>query len=529
MARGALREAEIKAATATQRAEEIARLRRDVNERRSVRDRLSEALTTSRLGREEARALADQTARAESDMEVRWRHAHAVAQEARREDAAAAAAVGCVPGGPCPVCARELPAGFVPPAPSTGASGAEATEQILHNELDACRRAAARAEATFETRASEEASVAGQLGDAVTAVADAERQRAAKDEAGEEDVIAAADATRARLEEAQRAERAGSDSLAQARADVSATEGAIEPLAATAQRAVSTLTRATSDRDEAAETSDRCRGDFVGAGGDVALMRAQTDLRTTIETLANSKSPLDAAERSVDDAETRLNSAGRRAAALGAAETGAIAHRQLAMEAAGTAVTAIPAAARQGESDDPPAVAETAERWVAERRALIAEAAQRQTDAEAAFDQAQSAAAILRRRRATELEPPSAEARSAGTRLAGIAEVSSPAADLGPAGLAAWATVAAAETRERAEEQRREADAADAEADRARRRPEPHARRPESSAVASTDGGRRFRARSVQRMRLGTRPPGGPRGPVPSMQSLRSPRIDPAC
>jgi DNA repair protein SbcC/Rad50 len=366
------------------------------------------------------------------------------------------------------VCARELPGDFIPPAPSTGANDAEAAEQSLHNELDGCRRATARAEATFESRASEEASVAVQLGNAVTAVADAECQLASEEDASGEDVFAAADATRARLEQAQRAERADSDSLVQARADVSATEGAIEALSATTQRAASALARATSDRDEAAETSDRCRDAFVEAGGNDALSTAQTDLTTTAETLANGKSPLDAAERSVDDAETRLNSTGRRAAALGAAQASAISHSRAAMEAVRAAVTTIPAAARQGANDDPLAVAETAERWVADRRVFIAEAAQRQKDAEAAFELAQSSAKILRTRQTAELERPLGEARSAGTRLAAIAEVSSPAADLGPAGLAAWATAAAAETRQRAEDCNREADAADAEANRAR-------------------------------------------------------------
>jgi exonuclease SbcC len=366
------------------------------------------------------------------------------------------------------VCARELPESFVPPAPSTRASDAEAAEQTLHDELVACRRATARAEANLDARAREETSGAVQLSDAETALADAERQLASEDEASLEDVIAAADVARARLEDAHRAERAASDSLAQARADVGAIERTIEPLTATTQRAAAALKAATTDRDEAAENCERSRGAFVEAGGDAALVTAQTDLTTTSQTLVNSKGPLDASERSLDDAEARLSLTEQLAAALGAAANSAASHNRRAAEAVGNAVITIPVEARRGASDDPVTTAETAERWIAERRGLIAEAEQRQIEAETAFDQAERAAVALRARRLAELERPLADARSAGTRLATTAEVLSPAADLGPAGLAAWATAAAAETRQRAEDRRREAEAADAEADKAR-------------------------------------------------------------
>ncbi|MGH7392050.1 MAG: AAA family ATPase [Candidatus Rokuibacteriota bacterium] len=468
VAREVLTDAKTKAVAATQRAEHIGRLRRDVDERRSLRDRLREALTVNRLGLEEARTLADQAVRAESEVEVRWRHAHAVGQEARREDAAAAAAIGCGAGDPCPVCARELPESFVPPAPSTRASDAGAAEQTLHDELVACRRATVRAEANLEARAREENSGAVQLSDAETALADAERQLASEDEASLEDVIAAADVARARLEDAHRAERAVSDSLAQARADVGAIERTIEPFTATAQRAAAALKAATTDWDEAAENCERSRGAFVEAGGDAALVTAQTDLTAATQTLANSKGPLDASEHALDDAEARLSSTEQRAAALGAAANSAASHNRRAADAVGNAVTTIPVEARGGASDDPVAIAQTAERWIAERRGLIAEAEQRQIEAETAFDQAERAALALRARRLAELDRPLADARSAGTRVATTAEALSPAADLGPAGLAAWATAAAAETRQRAEDRRREAEAADAEADKAR-------------------------------------------------------------
>jgi hypothetical protein len=52
----------------------------------------------------------------------------------------------------------------------------------------------------LDARVREETSVAMQLSDAETALADAERQLASEDSASLEDVIAAADVARARLE-----------------------------------------------------------------------------------------------------------------------------------------------------------------------------------------------------------------------------------------------------------------------------------------------------------------------------------------
>jgi len=184
--------------------------------------------------------------------------------------------------------------------------------------------------------------------------------------------------------------------------------------------------------------------------------------------LAMSRAPLESAEASARDAEVRLGRAERHAAALGAAAESAAAQSRLAAEAAAEAVRIIPAEARQDASDDPGATAEAASHWVAKRRALIAEADRRRLEAETALDQAQRAAADLRARRVTELAGPLADTASAAARLAATADVLSPAATLGPAGLTTWAAVAAGETRKRTEDQQREAQAADAEVDGAR-------------------------------------------------------------
>ena len=468
LARMALADAETAAAAATHRAEYLGRLRREVDERRSERDRLRGVLAVSRLGLEQARTIAGQAARAESGAEVRWRQAQAVGQEAHREDAAAAAAVGCGPGHPCPVCARELPDSFVPPAPSTRTKDAEIAEETAHDELASCRRATARAEAALDARASEEASAALRLGDAETVLADGERVLASEGGTDWERVTAAADAAREFLKTARQADQVASNTLTEGRADRGAIERNIKPLAAVTQRAATGLATATTDRDEAANASDRSRGAFVGAGGDDALAMARTDLATAAAALATTKGPLDSAETAAGDAEAQLGSAEQRAAALGAAADGAATQNGRAAEAVANATTIIPAEARQGASDDPAATAEAAGLWVAERRALIVEGEGRQIEAEAAFDQARREAGDLRARRVAELERPLADATSTGTRLAATADVSSPAATLGPADLAAWAAAAAGETRRRAEDRQREAEAADVDIDRTR-------------------------------------------------------------
>jgi exonuclease SbcC len=422
----------------------------------------------ARLALEEARTLVDEAVGTESAIEERWQQARAASQEAQRENAAAAAAIESGPGDQCPVCGRELPESFVPPTPSTRATAAEAVEQAVHEELVSCRRATVRAEANVDGRSREVTTATLQLSAAESELADAERQLVSEGDANWEDVVAAANAARARLENIRGAERAASDTLAQVRADVSAINRAIEPLMAATRRAAAALEVATADRNKAAESAKRSGGAFVEAGGNSALLRAQADLNTVAETLAKSKDPLDAAERVVTSAEARLSSAEQRVAALGAAANSAVSNRQRADRAVGNAVRDISADVRGDASDDPIATAEAAGRWVAERRDLIRQAEERQVEAEAALDEAERAAAALRARRVAEVERPLGAARSAGTRLAGNAEISSPAPDLGPAGLAAWATAAAVEARHRAQDQHREAEVAEVEAERAR-------------------------------------------------------------
>ena len=468
IARMALQGAETAAAAASHRAEDLGRLRREVDERRSERDRVSAGLAASRLGLEEARITAGQAARAESEAEMRWRQAQAVGQEARREDSVAAAAVGCGPGDLCPVCARELPESFVPPAPSARARDAEVAEGRARDELASSHRAAARAEAELNRCTSEEASAADQLSAAEAMLVDAECLLAAEGGADWERVTAAADAARELLANARQADQVASNTLTEARADRGAIERNIEPLAVATQRAETALAAATTDRDKAADASERSRDAFVGAGGDGALAKARTDLAPATEALATTKSLLDAAETSAGNAEARLNSAERRAAALGAAADSAAAQVRRAEEAVTNAMAIIPVAARRGASDDPAATAEAAGRWVAERRTLIAEAERRRIEAEAAFDQARREGEDLRARRVAELERPLADATSAGTRLAATADVPSPAATLGPADLGAWAAAASGEIRRRAADRQREAEAADVDIDQAR-------------------------------------------------------------
>jgi exonuclease SbcC len=464
-----LAEAEAGAAAAAERAEHLGRLRRELDEQRAARDRVAGELTASRAGLEGARTIVDQAARAESQAEARWQQAQTICQEARREDAAAAAAAGCGPGDPCPVCARELPDGFASPAPSINTKGAEAAGQAADVELASCRRATVRAETEVDARAREEAGAADQLGATKLALAKAEHLLAVEGGVeGAERAAAAVAAARERLESGRRADRTTAGLLMEARAEQGAIERSIEPLAAATRRARTTLASATADRDQAARVSDEARNAFADAGGDDALATAERHFATATEGMETSKVALEGAEASARDAEVRLGQAEPNAAALGAAAESAAAQSRLATEAATQAASIIPAEARRGARADPAGIADDARLWVAERRALIAEADRSRVEAETALDRARRAATDLRARRVAELDGPLTGATSNGARLAAIADVPSPTVTLGPAGLAGWATAAADKTRKRAEDRRREGEAADAEAAGAR-------------------------------------------------------------
>jgi DNA repair protein SbcC/Rad50 len=463
----ALADAQTKEVAANQRVEGLRRLRREADDRRSERDRLHEALTISRIALEEERGHATQATRRESEHKVLWQQAQTASRQARRDDAAAAAAVGCGPGDVCPVCSRELPDTFVPPSPSTKVTAAEAAEQKLHDELASRHRASATAEANVAARMRDETSITAQLRDAELALARAE---GGVSEYGVdlEGVVAAAHEARVRLEGARRTDQAASKALSQARADVGALERTISPLAATTVRAISALGTATKDRDDAAQTHQQVLAAFAEAGGNDALSRAKVELAEASEILSNFEGPLDDAERAANDAEARLSSSEQSAAALRAAADSAASHSRRTMEAVASALTNIHETARRGATNDPVAVVQAAERWVAERRALIAEADRGRVEAESALDRAESAIVALRARRVAEVERPLAEASSAGTRLAATAGVSSPASGLGPIKLAAWAKAAMTQARDLAADHERDAEAADAEANRAR-------------------------------------------------------------
>lgn len=468
MAQRILADAEIEAATATGQAERLGQLRRDTDERRADRDRLVGLAATSRVRLEQARTLLDEATRAEIEAEVRWREAQVALHDARREDAAATAAAGCGPGDPCPVCAHELPPGFVPPAPATTTTGAELIEKTAHLELTSCRRVTARAEAELDACAREEADVATQLDAAQAQLSDAELVLSAEGGADWAHVTAAADAAREFHENARRADRASSEILTGARANLAATERSVQPLTAATQRAMAALVTATTGRDETADHSDRSRRAFAEAGGDDALATARTDLATATETLSTSKGRLDSAERSAANAKDRLGTAEQLAAARRASADSAATQNRRAAEAVVNAMTMVGAQAGLSAAGDAVVVAEAARLWVTQRRALIAEAKGRFVEAETALGRIRGEAAELQARRVAELQNPLADATNAGVRLAAVAELPSPLTTPGPAGLAAWATAATAETRNRAGDQQRDAHSAGAEVAAAR-------------------------------------------------------------
>jgi exonuclease SbcC len=290
-----------------------------------------------------ARTIVAQAASAESQAEARWQQAQTICQETRREDAAAAAAAGCGPGDPCPVCARELPDGFAAPAPSINTKTAEVAEQAAHVELSSCRRATVRAETEVDARAREEAGAADQLGVTELTLARAEHLLAVEGGVeGAERAAAAVAAARERLESGRRADRTTAGLLMEARAEHGAIERSVEPLAAATRRARITLASATADRDQAARVSDKARNAFADAGGDDALVTAERDFATATEGMETSKVALEGAEASARDAEVRLGQAEPNAAALGAAAESAAAQSRVAAEAATQAASIIP-------------------------------------------------------------------------------------------------------------------------------------------------------------------------------------------
>jgi DNA repair protein SbcC/Rad50 len=120
----------------------------------------AEAAAREALAGAEADLLAAEARLADArDTSARARAAHDQAQSAReaviRRDAAAHAAAGCAPGDPCPVCARELPDGFAPPAAAdlhAAAGAVRAAADELSRATEAEQGAAVEARTKVDQR-----------------------------------------------------------------------------------------------------------------------------------------------------------------------------------------------------------------------------------------------------------------------------------------------------------------------------------------------------------------------------------------
>jgi exonuclease SbcC len=464
VARGALGEATTASESASSRAERVDRLRVEAANRRSERDQLGVALASRREGLAASRAAAERAAQAASELENRWRHARAEAQAFRRGDAAAVAAAGCTAGDPCPICARKLPRGFAPPAPSAHTRDAEVAEKAAEDELQARRDDAARTAADLDLGVREEASAAQRLAGAQHLLAEAERALAPDDSGDAAAVVAAAASARAVLERARLDDQRASTELAQARARRDAVASNVEPLAAAAKRAATVLAAATTERDRAATAAEGVILEFATAGGEAAVMQGEKDVAALTDALAASKRALEMAETAASEAEKRRAAAEQRAAASSAHAEGAATRSRQVEKAVRAAVAAIPAEARRGAGDDPAEVADAASRWIGERRRLVAEAQRRRTDAERVFDDARREIEDLRTRRSASLDRRLAAATSDGIRLATSADASLPVASPSAGVLALWAVTACRDVERAARARHDDAATADAEA-----------------------------------------------------------------
>lgn len=88
-------------------------------------------------GAEEAR---DEAATRVAEAEAALEAAESAWSAALVADAAATAGAGCTPGDDCPVCARELPADWTPPAPGAEVEAAEEQRASARKAVDAARR-----------------------------------------------------------------------------------------------------------------------------------------------------------------------------------------------------------------------------------------------------------------------------------------------------------------------------------------------------------------------------------------------------
>jgi exonuclease SbcC len=263
-------------------------------------------------------AVRDQQAAVEAANTAVWAASRALTEakvahsDALLADAAAAAGAGCRPGDPCPVCARDLPAGFTPP-PSGDLDAAVAAVERAEAELERLRDAATRA-GGLHTRAAAELEQLTATAAEAAAAAEGLRDEAARAgvdvDAGED--TAAVAALEAAASAAAAEARTAADAAATARDAVTEAETALRlaverhrELVSAAQVAVEGATRRIdAQRRRVAGLPDAWRP-APDAGAD-ALRR----LAARIEGCLGALDTLEARQATVDaartDAEQRL-------------------------------------------------------------------------------------------------------------------------------------------------------------------------------------------------------------------------------
>lgn len=194
---------------------------------------------------ERAGTDADSAEEARKAAQTAHDQAEAVLEHARATEAAAVAAAHCHSGDPCPICARELPAGFVAPEPLATLLDAENAAQASRRNLDSATQTATVAAVNADNAERDRLSASRAAGDAAARLADAtEIYRQRGSDAARNTARARADAATKTARQTQEQAVAAAQYAAAASAALRARSDAIDPLEAALVRAERTLSDA---------------------------------------------------------------------------------------------------------------------------------------------------------------------------------------------------------------------------------------------------------------------------------------------
>jgi exonuclease SbcC len=363
---------------------------------------------------------------------------------ARRAEAAALAAADVHPGEPCPVCARELPNDFRPPAPPASLAVADKAVRAARVRLDEASDEAVRTRTRAEGAEQERSAAEQAATDAanhlagVAALYDTAGGDTARRDSEEEAEAAIREAHRAD-ESARHAHQqaAGATANLQARADA---RGPLDDARSRAERANAAARAALSEADRAAASATAPYRTF---GGNEALAQAQAGKAVAMAAALEFRAAASTAQDKVDQlneqhGNLRVAAGNARTAALAAAD-----HGVRASAAAHSAAMEVPAVAYEGKSPEPREILAAATDWTAEREAQLEAADLVAAEVQASVEESEAKLATARRRRTTEHDSPLAALTTTAAGLAATVRAPMPPSS-DAAALSAWATDSAA-------------------------------------------------------------------------------------